>query len=115
MISDLIGKGSYAHVYQAHLKVMQKSKSTAFNSTFDENSSQIQFESMWVAIKVYDFSSKRHKNIKTEIQVLKLCDHPNIIKIKEAIESPNKMNIVLEYADGISLLKYLKTKTKLPE
>jgi len=47
--------------------------------------------------------------------VLKLCDHPNIIKIKEAIESPNKMNIVLEYADGISLLKYLKTKTKLPE
>ena len=44
-----------------------------------------------------------------------MLDHPNIIKIKEAFESTKSFNLVLEYAEGISLLKYLKTKTRLSE
>lgn len=44
-----------------------------------------------------------------------MIDHPNVIKIKEVIEQTNKVNLILEYADGISLLKYLKEKVRLSE
>ena len=37
------------------------------------------------------------------------------MKIRESIESKEKMNLILEYVDGISLLKYLKNKSKLGE
>jgi len=51
----------------------------------------------------------------TEIKILQRCDHPNIIKIKEAIESSSKFNLILEYAEGISLLRFLKIRSWLNE
>lgn len=44
-----------------------------------------------------------------------MLDHPHIIKIREVIEGSNKVNLVMEFAEGISLLKYLKEKSKLSE
>ena len=36
--------------------------------------------------------------------------HPNIIKLREAIETTRQVNIVLEYVPGLTLHQYLKTK-----
>lgn len=37
--------------------------------------------------------------------------HKNIIKLREAIETPRQVNIVLEYVPGLTLHQYLKIKT----
>ena len=68
-----------------------------------------------VAVKIYNTKLKKHKNIHNEVKILEELDHPNIIKIREMVETPDKTHLVLEYAEGISLLKHIKSKGKLPE
>jgi len=50
-----------------------------------------------------------------EVRILQMLDHKNIVKFKEVIESSNKINLILEFAEGISLLKHLKEKVRLNE
>jgi serine/threonine protein kinase len=68
-----------------------------------------------VAVKIYDTYKKKHKNIESEIAILEKMKHPHIVKFKEAIETKDRVNLVLEYVDGISLLRHLKVKSKLAE
>lgn len=37
---------------------------------------------------------------KREIEVLKICQHPNIIRLLDVFESPEYIYIVLEYMEG---------------
>lgn len=46
-----------------------------------------------------------------EIKILQRMSHKNIIKLREAIETPRQVNIVLEYVPGLTLHQYLKMKT----
>lgn len=66
------------------------------------------------AIKTYEkfklLDPQRKKNVISEIKILKCIDHPNIIKIKEAIESTKQIHIVMEYVGGCSLWSYIKKK-----
>lgn len=78
----MIGWGSYANVFLAQGKFV-RSRSTAFASQ-EENTSVV--DNTKVAIKIYDTTSKKHKNIATEVKILQMLDHPHIIKIKEVIE-----------------------------
>jgi protein-serine/threonine kinase len=56
-----------------------------------------------------------------EIKLLSILDHANIIKLREAIDSSQHVNLVMEHASGQSLHAHLKqfqqqSKTgKLPE
>ena len=73
------------------------------------------------AIKTYEkiklLEPQRKKNLISEIKVLKSLNHPNIIKIKEAIDSSKQIHIVMEYVGGCSLWSYLKKRPNrlLPE
>ena len=59
------------------------------------------------AIKTYEKSKlldpQRKKNMISEIKILKSINHPNIIKMKEAIDATRHIHIVMEYVGGCSL------------
>lgn len=42
-----------------------------------------------------------------EIEVLKMCQHPNIIKLIDIFENSDYYYIVLEYMEGKDLFDYL--------
>ena len=48
---------------------------------------------------------------KKEIEVLKMCQHPNIVKLVDLFETVDNYYIVLEYMDGKDLFDYLKLRT----
>lgn len=81
-----------------------------------------------VAIKIMnkkDMSPEDFKLAKTEIDILKISQHPNIIKLYDVIESPDAIyistnsgynDIVMEYCSGGDLFAYIETRSyKLPE
>lgn len=49
-----------------------------------------------------------------EIEILSICQHPNIISLKAAFENIDKIYLVMELAD-FSLFELLKKKGKLDE
>lgn len=49
------------------------------------------------------------------MKLLKLLDHPNIIKLYEIVELENVVFMIMEYAAGGEILDYLITHGKLPE
>ena len=44
---------------------------------------------------------------KREIEVLKICQHPNIIRLLDVFENPEYIYIVIEYCSGGDLFHYL--------
>jgi serine/threonine protein kinase len=63
-----------------------------------------------VAIKVIkkkNMSLKELELQKREIEVLKICQHPNIIRLIDVFENPEYIYIVLEYCSGGDLFQYL--------
>jgi len=49
------------------------------------------------------------------MKLLKLLDHPNIIKLYEIVETESVVFMIMEYAAGGEILDYLITHGKLPE
>ena len=43
----------------------------------------------------------------TEADPLRLCHHPNVVKVLAAYQSSTDVNVVLEHVDGFHLVKYL--------
>ena len=52
----------------------------------------------------------RKQSLLKEIRILKRLDHPNIIKLYEAIDTARYVYLATEYVAGPSLLQYLKSK-----
>ncbi|EFO64541.1 Kinase, CAMK CAMKL [Giardia lamblia P15] len=72
-----------------------------------------------VALKVLDKSRIQceddFKRIVREIQVLKLLDHSNIVRLLEVIDTPRHIYLVTEYVDNGELFNYVVQKQKLSE
>lgn len=72
-----------------------------------------------VAIKIIDKQRLADPNdsrrISREIRVLHALNHECIIKLYEAIETPKKIYLVMQYAAGGSLLDYVRSRKRLPE
>jgi serine/threonine protein kinase len=64
-----------------------------------------------VAIKTIKKKDMSHTEIelqRKEIDVLKMCQHPNIVKMIDVFENPDYFFIVLEYFEGGDLFDYLQ-------
>ena len=61
-------------------------------------------------IKKENMSLRELELQKREIEVLKLCQHPNIIRLLDVFESPEKIFIVLEYLEGGDLFTYMQNR-----
>ncbi|KAH7578129.1 hypothetical protein JRO89_XS01G0344100 [Xanthoceras sorbifolium] len=71
-----------------------------------------------VAVKEIDkklLSPKVSDNLLKEISILSTISHPNIIRFLEAIETKEKIYLILEYCDGGDLAAYLHRHGKVSE
>ena len=73
-----------------------------------------------VALKIIrkeDFSQKPElqSKIQREIALMRLFDHPNILKLVDILESPRHLYIGLEYASKGELFEYVVSKKTLTE
>ncbi len=48
--------------------------------------------------------------LKTEIDILRICQHPNIIKLYKIIETPTNLDLIMEYCQGGNLYYYLQKR-----
>jgi len=54
--------------------------------------------------------------LQKEIEILKICQHPNIIRFYDVFENSEYISIVMEYLKGGDLFTYLETNDfKIPE
>jgi MAP/microtubule affinity-regulating kinase len=72
-----------------------------------------------VAIKIIDKTKLPDeysmKNIHREAQILRILDHPNIVKLFEVMETKKNLFLILEYASKGELLDYIVSKGRLKE
>lgn len=72
-----------------------------------------------VAVKIVkkkELSLKDIELLKREIEVLKICQHPNIIRFYDVFENSDYIYIVMEYLKGGDFFTYLELKNfKIPE
>lgn len=66
-----------------------------------------------VAIKTIKKKEMKPNEIelqKREIEVLKMCQHPNIVRMIDCFENPDYFFIVLDYFSGGDLFDYLQRR-----
>jgi calcium-dependent protein kinase len=66
-----------------------------------------------VAIKILEkenISSNEINMIKNEIDILKICQHPNIVKLYDVFEDIDRIHIIMELIEGPDLFCYLEKK-----
>ena len=72
-----------------------------------------------VAIKILakdDMSPFALEQIKTEIEILKIANHPHIIRLYDVFENIDYIYIIMEYCSGGDLFSYLENRNfKIPE
>jgi len=73
-----------------------------------------------VAIKIFKkdmltTNSNLFKKVEREIAVMKILDHPNVMKLYDVYESSKYLFLVLEYVEGGELFDYLIKKGKLDQ
>ena len=72
-----------------------------------------------VAIKIINkqgLTEQEMQLTKTEIEILKIGQHPNIITLYDIIENEEKIYIIMEYCAGSDLFAYIEERNfKLPE
>lgn len=91
-----IGKGNFAKVKLAkHIPTMKE-----------------------VAIKIIDKTALNPSSLKKlfrEVTIMKMLDHPNIVKLYEVIDSPRTLYLVMEYASGGEVFDYLVAHGRMRE
>nr|BAJ94976.1 predicted protein [Hordeum vulgare subsp. vulgare] len=97
IVGDKLGQGSFGKVMLGtHVATKQK-----------------------VALKFIDYSKtknqKERDNIKREVRLIQLLDHPNCVKLLEVIEQKEVTCLVLEYISGGELFDYIVSHRRLKE
>lgn len=62
-------------------------------------------------LKKMDMGAK----VRREIEILKMFDHPHIIRLYEVIDTPSDIYCVMEYIEGGEMFDYIVTKGRLDE
>ncbi|KAJ8347258.1 hypothetical protein SKAU_G00286590 [Synaphobranchus kaupii] len=71
-----------------------------------------------VAIKVLDKSlldQETQRLLSQEIESMERLHHPNVIRLYEVVETPSRLHLVMEYAEGGELYTKISTVGKLPD
>lgn len=96
-ICNLIGEGITS---QVHLAVRKR-------------------DGLHFACKVIDKTKLRGKSVlaqlRKEVQILKLLDHPNIIKLESVTETMTHIYNILEFVDGCELFEYMYLRGALSQ
>ena len=71
-----------------------------------------------VAIKILNKGKIKHmemaEKVRREINILKMCTHPHIIRLYEVIDTPSDIFVIMEYVSGGELFDYIVARGRLP-
>eukprot|EP01135_Chromosphaera_perkinsii_P007223 Nk52_evm31s745 gene=Nk52_evmTU31s745 len=71
-----------------------------------------------VAIKIIEKTALNETSllkIFREVRIMKMLDHPNIIKLYEVVDTPKSLYLIMEYASGGEVFDYLVAHGKMKE
>lgn len=71
-----------------------------------------------MAIKIIDkttFDEKKLAKLHREVRIMKMLQHPNIVKLFEVIETKHTLFLVMEYVSGGELYDYLVAHGRMKE
>jgi 5'-AMP-activated protein kinase catalytic alpha subunit len=54
------------------------------------------------------------EKVRREINILKMCTHPHIIRLYEVIDTPSDIFVVMEFVSGGELFDYIVSRGRLP-
>jgi 5'-AMP-activated protein kinase catalytic alpha subunit len=96
-LSKTLGEGAYGKVKLAyHLLVREK-----------------------VAVKIFERAKIQEphakKRVAREIRILKALDHPNIIRLYEEVDTPQRKFLMMQFVSGGDLCRYVREKRRLDE
>ena len=101
-----IGYIQFNDYYEIQNKIIGKGKFGVVNLGINKKTGNK------VAIKIINKSSLKteidKELIKSEIDIMKLCHHPNIVKLLDHFENSEYIYIVMEYISGGTLNQYIK-------
>ncbi|KAI8632800.1 hypothetical protein F5Y19DRAFT_471970 [Xylariaceae sp. FL1651] len=114
-----LGKGSAARVRLARHRTTQDNvavKILAKNMTQLTQAGSMAELDKWDRTRD-EFTSQRQMplSIEREVAILKLIDHPHIVKLHDIWENRAEIYLVLEYMDGGDLFSYINQCGRLPE
>jgi 5'-AMP-activated protein kinase, catalytic alpha subunit len=105
--SKNLGTGSFGKVKSKFSRCVQLSLLVAFNEVTGHK----------VAIKILNKKRIRQQGVfekvKREIKVLRLFNHPHIIKHFEFIDTPSDIFMVIEYASGGELFDLISRRERV--
>lgn len=87
-LGDYLAEGSFGKVYKANHKETDR----------------------LVAVKVISKLKMEENDLEVqtnEIEILKVIEHPHIVRMFDFFEDPNSIFLVMEYLEGNSMLKYV--------
>ncbi|KAH9558071.1 hypothetical protein CY35_07G117800 [Sphagnum magellanicum] len=97
VVTEQIGAGSFAVVWKAHHK------------------QQLEFHVAIKEIITERLNKKLQESLRSEIAILRRTDHPNIIRLHDIVEAPNRIYLVLEYCAGGDLAAYIQRYGRVSE
>ncbi|CAL8080418.1 unnamed protein product [Calicophoron daubneyi] len=71
-----------------------------------------------VAIKIVnktELSPSSRRKLSREVRLMKLLDHPNIVKLLEVVDTAKTLYLIMEYASGGELYEYLANHGRMTE
>jgi len=106
-IKEAIGYMKFTDFYELK-EVIGKGKFGVVNLGIHKKTQQ------QVAVKIINKDSIKtledKELVRIEIGILKLCHHPNVVRLLDHLENENYIFIVMEYIEGGTLGQYLKKK-----
>lgn len=70
-----------------------------------------------MAIKILNKKKLKAQNmiskLKKEIRIMKMLDHPNIIKLFEVLDIGSEILVVIEYASGGELFDFIQQRERV--
>lgn len=71
-----------------------------------------------VAVKIIDKSKldkQTSKKLFREVRIMKMLNHPNIVRLYEVIDTPKELYLIMEYASGGEVFDYLVAHGRMKE
>ncbi|KAI1329944.1 hypothetical protein F5Y16DRAFT_60460 [Xylariaceae sp. FL0255] len=118
-LGKTLGKGSAARVRLARHQVTREQvavKILAKNMTSLTAAGSLADLDRWDSTRE-EYKTQRHMplSIEREVAILKLIDHPNIVRMHDIWENRSEIYIVLEYMDGGDFFSYINQRGSLTE
>jgi len=100
-LDRLLGKGTFAQVYVAELAGAPPGAELAVKVVSHENLKR--------------WGEKGRRNLQTELHILNIIKHRNIVRLEDFVQTANNYYLVFEYCSGGDLQTYLREQGPLEE